>query len=94
MKDEADKKPDEDQGQADKAGGKLPLCTCVQDPFASLPPELRPRPVKSDFGLRKVTCPNCGFVYWTNRKTDLCVDCEKKGVKLTDLGKKSDLEND
>jgi hypothetical protein len=82
MKDEPDKKSDDEQDQADKAGDKPPLCTCVQDPFASLPPELRPRPVKSDFGLRKVTCPNCGFVYWTNRKTDLCVDCEKKGVKL------------
>lgn len=72
------KKTDEEQGQVDKAGDKPPLCTCVQDPFASLPPELRPRPVKSDFGLRKVICPNCGFVYLTNRKTDLCIDCEKK----------------
>lgn len=61
---------------------KPPICTCIQDPFADLPPELRPRPVQSNFGLRKVTCPNCGFTYWTNRKTDLCVDCEKKGIKL------------
>ena len=58
-------------------------CTCVTDPFAPLPPELRPRPTGGkNTGLRKVTCPGCGLVYWTNRKTDLCVDCEKKGVKL------------
>lgn len=23
----------------------------------------------------------CGFQFWTNRKMDLCPDCEKKGVK-------------
>lgn len=64
-----------------------PLCTCVQDPFADLPPELRPQPMKKNFGLRKVTCPNCGFTFWTNRKTDLCVNCEKKGIKLPDSSK-------
>lgn len=37
-------------------------------------------PKKSD--LRKVTCPGCGLVYWTNRATDLCMDCEKAGVQL------------
>jgi len=29
-----------------------------------------------------VTCPGCGLVYWTNRATDLCVECEKKGVRI------------
>jgi hypothetical protein len=58
-----------------------PLCTCMSDPFASLPPELRPRKNTRD-GLRKVACPGCGLVYWTNRKTDLCMMCEKKGVRL------------
>jgi hypothetical protein len=58
-------------------------CSCVQDPFAELPPEVRPRPIGgTKTGLRKVTCPGCGLVYWTNRPTDLCVDCEKKGVKV------------
>lgn len=57
-------------------------CTCVQDPFADLPPELRPKPVQKIGGLRKVTCPGCGLVYWTNRKTDLCIECEKKGIHL------------
>lgn len=57
-----------------------PLCTCAQDPFAALPPELRPSPAPKKGGLRKVTCPGCGLVYWTNRKTDLCPDCEKKGM--------------
>jgi hypothetical protein len=58
----------------------IPVCTCVKDAFASLPPELRPRPQKSS-SLRQVTCPGCGLVYLTNRATDLCMECEKKGVK-------------
>ena len=56
-------------------------CTCVKDAFAALPPELRPRQGKKS-SLRKVTCPGCGLVYSTNRATDLCFDCEKKGVKV------------
>ena len=42
--------------------------------------ETRTKDVMS--GLRKVKCPACGFEYWTNRDTDLCIDCEKKGVHL------------
>lgn len=56
-------------------------CSCVRDPFAALPPELRPKPKPTMGGLRKVTCPGCGLSYWTNRATDLCADCEKKGVR-------------
>lgn len=52
-------------------------CTCVRDGFAAVPPELRPRPKKKS-SLRKVTCPGCGLVYWTNRDTDLCMECERK----------------
>ena len=55
-----------------------PTCSCVTDPFANLPPELRPRNRSFTDSLRKVTCPDCGLVYWTNRKTDLCAECEKK----------------
>ena len=55
-------------------------CTCVKDGFAALPPELRPRSKKKS-SLRKVTCPGCGLVYSTNRLTDLCMTCERKGVK-------------
>jgi hypothetical protein len=58
-----------------------PLCSCMSDPFSNLPPELRPHPKDVLSGLRKVTCPVCGFDYWTNRNTDICIDCEKKGVK-------------
>jgi len=54
------------------------LCTCTDDGFGALPPELRPRAKKKD-GLRKVTCPSCGLVYSTNRETDLCIECEKRG---------------
>jgi len=47
----------------------------VKDGFADLPPELRPRERKES-GLRQVTCPGCGLVYWTNRSIDLCMECE------------------
>lgn len=50
----------------------------MDDGFELLPPELRPRAKKKD-GLRKVTCPGCGLVYSTNRETDLCMECEKRG---------------
>ncbi len=60
----------------------MPLCSCIHDLFADLPPELRPKPVQRMRGLWKVTCPGCGLVYWTNRKIDVCPDCEKKGVRF------------
>ena len=60
----------------------VPTCTCFQDPYADLPVELRPKPVEKLDDLRKVTCPGCGLVYWTNRKPDLCIECEKKGVHV------------
>ena len=52
------------------------VCNCVTDPFAAVPPELQPQP-KRRGSLRKVTCPVCGKEYWTNRETDLCIDCER-----------------
>ncbi len=60
---------------ADNAG-----CACNRDPFADLPPEMRPssNPMR---GLRKTTCPVCGLAYWTNRDVDLCNDCEKKAAR-------------
>lgn len=71
---------DEHENKEPKAGKPL-LCTCVQDPFTALPPELRPRQKSTMGNLRKVTCPGCGLTYWTNRKTDVCVNCEKKGIR-------------
>ena len=53
-----------------------PTCKCVPDPFASLPPELRPKPAAKKNGLRPATCPGCGKEYLTNRSTDRCFDCE------------------
>ena len=61
--------------------GKPVLCSCNQDPFAGLPPDMRPRPKNTMGDLRQVTCPGCGLIYWTNRKTDVCIDCEKIGVR-------------
>lgn len=57
-------------------------CSCQGgDSFAEVPPELRPKSRKRS-DLRKVTCPGCGLVYWTNRDTDICFDCEKKRGSL------------
>jgi hypothetical protein len=36
---------------------------------------MRAPPAKKDW-LRKTTCPRCGKVYWTNKETDYCMDCE------------------
>lgn len=66
----------------DKAKPALPGCSCVSDPFAGLPPEMRPRPKSNTGNLRQVTCPGCGLKYWTNRSTDLCISCEKKDIKI------------
>lgn len=79
-KDDTEKKE-----QAKPSERQMPQCTCIQDPFADLPPELKPRRKTWMSSFRKVTCPGCGFQYWTNRKTDLCVDCEKKGIKLPEV---------
>ncbi len=70
---EIDEKPEET---------RLADCACLRDPFADLPPELRPRPRPAMGNLRQVTCPGCGLQYWTNRSTDLCIACEKKGIKI------------
>ena len=78
-----DKDKDETNTPETQTPGKPPLCSCVQDPFKDLPPGLRPRPRNIMGPVHKVTCPSCGLVYWTNRKTDLCIDCEKKGVGLS-----------
>lgn len=56
-------------------------CNCAVDPFADLPPTLRPAAKLAGGKLRLVTCPGCGLTYWTNRATDLCVDCSKKHFK-------------
>jgi hypothetical protein len=61
--------------------GQQKPCTCMGDGFAALPPEMRPRPQKRS-SLRQVTCPGCGLVYRTNRDTDLCFECEKKGTTV------------
>ncbi len=53
-------------------------CACIADPFTSLPPEMLPKQKTWKSKFRKVTCPGCGLIYWTNRQTDLCNDCEKK----------------
>lgn len=70
--------------EKDRPDNQPPVCACVQDPFAALPPELRPKSPPRMGGLRQVTCPGCGKMYWTNRATDLCMDCEKNGVWLPD----------
>lgn len=64
-----------------KKNTESPLeCSCTTDPYAELPPELRPKPRSNMAGLRKVICPGCGFKYWTNLVTDYCPECVKKGL--------------
>jgi len=60
-------------------------CSCTSDPFASLPPEMRPRKDVMS-GLRKVVCPICGLNYWTNRSTDVCSECERKQPAQPSVG--------
>lgn len=74
-----------DEDKAKSEPGKA-QCSCVTDPFSILPPELMPRPKNIMGGLRKVTCPACGARYWTNRDTELCTHCEKKGVRPPEAG--------
>lgn len=57
-------------------------CSCVKNPYTDLPPELRPKNRDWKTGLRQVTCPGCGLDYWTNAVSDLCIDCQKKGVRI------------
>lgn len=57
-------------------------CNCVKDPYADLPPVLRPKNTTWKTGFCQVTCPGCGLEYWTNTESDLCMDCRKKGVQI------------
>jgi hypothetical protein len=52
----------------------LQPCDCKSDPFANLPPELRPKQKSWKSGLRNVTCPG-----WTNQESDYCSKCMGKG---------------
>lgn len=68
-----------------KQPAKKPVqCSCVNDPFASLPSDVHPPSKTKKSSLRKATCPGCGLDYRTNRPTDVCIDCEKKGITSTD----------
>lgn len=51
-------------------------CSCVQDPFAALPADMRPPTQAKKGGLREVICPGCGIKFWTNRSTDVCLECD------------------
>jgi len=53
-------------------------CSCTADPFTSLPVELQPKQKTWKSNLRKATCPGCGLTFWTNRQTELCIECENK----------------
>ena len=51
-------------------------CSCVQDPFAALPADIRPPAQAKKGSLREVNCPGCGIKFWTNRSTDFCLECD------------------
>lgn len=64
-------------GTAPGSGPVMPgNCSCASDPYAALPAERRPR-VKKRGSLRRVCCTACGKEYFTNRRTDICLDCEE-----------------
>jgi hypothetical protein len=69
-----------EQEEVHPAGLQEASCSCIQDPFASLPSELRPRPEPKKGGLRKLACPQCNQEYWTNRDTDVCIQCERSSI--------------
>lgn len=64
----------------DSLGNGGGLCSCVGDPFGTVPPELRPQ-LQNKSSLRHVECPSCGKEYWTNRETDLCTSCQKVSAR-------------
>ncbi len=71
-----------DEPRGDRTGAEAevkPGGCCCGDPYASLPADLRPMPGAKKDGLGQVTCPGCGLIYWTNRKTGVCVTCKKAG---------------
>ena len=70
--------PKQEEQEREVDATTKPRGCCCGDPYASLPPEMRPKAAAKKDGLRQVTCPGCGLMYWTNRKTDLCVHCEEK----------------
>jgi len=47
-------------------------CACTQN----LLDILRATKPKKDL-LKKVTCPKCGKVFWTNMDNNLCFDCRE-----------------
>lgn len=77
MPERTDSRADNNAAQGSESN---PSCSCVRDPFASLPPELQPKPQPKKGGLRQATCPGCGLEFWTSRKTDFCLDCERGGT--------------
>jgi len=61
---------------------ETPACSCVLNPFADLPPALKPKKESWKTGFRQVTCLDCGLEFWTNSKGDLCAGCEKTNKKF------------
>ena len=66
--------------QNQPASTDVPTCDCNADAFVVLPPELQPRPKSWQEGLRKVTCPGCDLVFWTNSESDYCTACRPAGL--------------
>jgi hypothetical protein len=54
---------------------QLASCDCAADPYAALPPELRPKRRSWKAGFRKVTCLDCGTTFWTNAEKVCCPKC-------------------
>ena len=68
---------------------QMPAYSCVQDPFASLPPDLQSKNKTWKSGFRPVTCPCCSLEYLTNCEGDLCTDCQMMGIQIPKAEKQS-----
>jgi len=60
---------------------EIKACTCG----ANFADALRSPPPKKDW-LRKTRCSRCGKVYWTNKDTDYCMNCEPLVSALSKSG--------
>jgi hypothetical protein len=64
-------------GQNDEPSG----CACGSKYFDLMSVS----PPKRDW-LRRTTLPRCKKVYWTNKETDYCMDCEPLAIELFSKG--------
>jgi NAD-dependent dihydropyrimidine dehydrogenase PreA subunit len=58
--------------------GCEPLCHKKAINFPKLGSESSLATLRDKGLIRKTVCEKCGKTFWTNRETDICMDCENK----------------